>query len=166
MTEDLVRFFNKETGRHWTPIFDQYLRYAALPTVELEFDEAAGTVSYRWKADEKDSAMPIRVGKAGAWQTIQPTNEWKKLSTPMGSAPGPFYPLRCHGAQVAPIRLRHCGGCLYVPPPGSALQFDIGTKLAGLDAQRVAMYRPLGIIWLLAMPRIPVLLSKALRALS
>ena len=25
--------------------------------------------------------MPIRVGKAGAWQTIQPTTEWKKMST-------------------------------------------------------------------------------------
>ncbi len=88
MTEDMVRFFNQETGKNWTPIFDQYLRHAALPTLELQFDEAAGTVSYRWKADEKDFAMPIRVGKAGAWQTIQPTTEWKKLSTPL--KPGEF----------------------------------------------------------------------------
>ena len=50
--------------------------------------EADGTVSYRWKADEKDFAMPIRVGKAGAWQTIQPTTEWKKLTTPL--KPGEF----------------------------------------------------------------------------
>ncbi len=83
MTEDVVRFFNQETGKNLTPIFDQYLRHAALPTLELQFDEAAGTVSYRWKADEKDFAMPIRVGKAGAWQTIQPTTEWKKLTTPL-----------------------------------------------------------------------------------
>jgi dipeptidyl aminopeptidase/acylaminoacyl peptidase len=88
MTEDMVRFFNRETGKNWTPIFDQYLRHAALPTLELQFDEAAGTVSYRWKADEKDFAMPIRVGKAGAWQTIQPTTEWKKLTTPL--KPGEF----------------------------------------------------------------------------
>jgi len=81
MTEDLVRFFNKETGKNWTPIFDQYLRHANLPTLELTFNDADSTVSYRWKAEEKDFAMPIRVGKAGAWQTIQPTIEWKKMPT-------------------------------------------------------------------------------------
>jgi dipeptidyl aminopeptidase/acylaminoacyl peptidase len=81
MTEDLVRFFNKETGRDWTPIFDQYLRHADLPTLELTFNDAESSVSYRWKADEKGFAMPIKVGKAGEWQTIRPTTEWKKLST-------------------------------------------------------------------------------------
>ena len=81
MTEDLVRFFNKETGRDWTPIFDQYLRHADLPTLELAFNDAESSVSYRWKADEKGFAMPIKVGKAGEWQTIRPTTEWKKLST-------------------------------------------------------------------------------------
>ena len=85
MTEDLVRFFNQETGKDWTPIFDQYLRHADLPTLELAFNDDR-TVSYRWKADEKAFAMPIRVGKAGAWQTIQPTTEWKKLSTPLTQA--------------------------------------------------------------------------------
>ena len=80
MTEDMVRFFNEETGKNWTPIFDAYLRHASLPTLELVFN-ADSTVFYRWKADEKDFAMPIRVGKAGAWQTIQPTTEWKKMST-------------------------------------------------------------------------------------
>jgi dipeptidyl aminopeptidase/acylaminoacyl peptidase len=79
MTEDIVRFVNRETGRNWTPVFDQYLRHAAIPALELAFDEAGGTVSYRWKADEKDFAMPIRVGKAGDWQTIRPTTEWKKM---------------------------------------------------------------------------------------
>ena len=84
MTEDLLRFANKETGKNWTPVFDQYLRRAAIPTLELAFDDAAGgVVSYRWKAEEQDFAMPIRVGKAGAWQTIQPTREWKQMSTPL-----------------------------------------------------------------------------------
>jgi aminopeptidase N len=85
MTEDLVRFFNQETGKDWTPIFDQYLRHADLPTLELAFNDDR-TVSYRWKADEKGFAMPIRVGKAGAWQTIQPTTEWKKLPTTLNPA--------------------------------------------------------------------------------
>jgi aminopeptidase N len=84
MTEDMVTFFNKETGRNWTPIFNQYLRHAALPTLELTFN-TGGTVSYRWKADEKDFAMPVRVGKADAWQTVTPTTEWKTLTTPLSS---------------------------------------------------------------------------------
>jgi aminopeptidase N len=79
MTEDLVRFFNKETGRNWTPIFDQYLRRAELPALELKFD--AGRVEYRWKAAEKAFDMPIRAGKPGAWQTMQPTTEWKSMPT-------------------------------------------------------------------------------------
>ena len=27
--------------------------------------------------------MPVRVGKPDAWQTIQPTTEWKTMSTPL-----------------------------------------------------------------------------------
>jgi aminopeptidase N len=79
MTEDLVRFFNKETGRNWTPVFDQYLRRADLPTLQLKFGGAI--VEYRWKADETGFDMPIRVGKPGAWQTIQPTTEWTSMPT-------------------------------------------------------------------------------------
>lgn len=47
------------------------MRYAALLTLELKFDQAAGTVSYRWKADEPAFAMPIRVGTKDHWQANQ-----------------------------------------------------------------------------------------------
>ena len=83
-TEDLVRLFNKRFEADLTPIFDQYLRHADLPILELVFDEAAGSVEYRWKADEADFAMPIRVGKPKEWQTITPTVQWQTLSTRLG----------------------------------------------------------------------------------
>jgi aminopeptidase N len=84
MTTDVTAFFNAETGLDLTPIFNEYLRHAAIPTLELRFDEAAHTVSYRWEAEEPDFAMPIRVGIASDWQIIQPvTTEWKILSTPI-----------------------------------------------------------------------------------
>ena len=83
-TEDLVQLFNKRFEAELTPIFDQYLRHAALPVLELVFDEAAGSVEYRWKADEADFAMPIRVGKPKEWQTITPTVQWQTLSTRLG----------------------------------------------------------------------------------
>ncbi len=81
MTEDIVAFFNRETGLNLTPIFDEYLRHAALPALELKFDEAKGEVSYRWKADEPAFAMPVRVGTQDHWQIIQPAAEWKTMKT-------------------------------------------------------------------------------------
>jgi aminopeptidase N len=83
MTEDVVQYFNTQLGQNLTPIFNQYLRRTDLPTLELAFNESEGTVAYRWKADERDFAMPIRVGEAGKWQTIQPTTDWKLMKTPL-----------------------------------------------------------------------------------
>jgi aminopeptidase N len=84
MTTDMASFFNAETGLKLTPIFNQYLRHAAIPTLELRFDDAAHTVSYRWEAEEPGFAMPIRVGRSSDWQIVQPTTtEWKVLSTPL-----------------------------------------------------------------------------------
>jgi aminopeptidase N len=82
MTEDVVAFFNRKTGKNLTAVFDQYLRRTALPVLELKF--ADGSASYRWKADEKDFAMPIRVGTKVKWQLIQPTTEWQTMKTNLG----------------------------------------------------------------------------------
>ena len=82
MTEDLVQFVNARLGRNLTPIFDQYLRRAALPTLQVAFDEKARTVAYRWEADERSFAMPIRVGRPGDWQVIVPTADWAAMPWP------------------------------------------------------------------------------------
>lgn len=83
LTEDVVAFFSAESGRDLSPIFDQYLRHAAIPVLQLRFDEAAGVVAYRWQADVKDFAMPVRVGSSDAWQVIEPTNQWQTMKTPL-----------------------------------------------------------------------------------
>jgi aminopeptidase N len=83
MTEDIVQFVNARLGQNLTPVFDQYLRRAGLPTLELAFNESEGTVAYRWNADEPDFAMPIRVGKPGDWQIIRPTAAWQRMKTPL-----------------------------------------------------------------------------------
>ncbi|MGB9445520.1 MAG: hypothetical protein WBR26_11000, partial [Candidatus Acidiferrum sp.] len=62
-------------------VFDQYLRHPEIPTLELKFDDAAGTVAYRWKADVPDFAMPVRVGKRSDWQMIQATTYWQTMKT-------------------------------------------------------------------------------------
>ena len=81
MTEDVVQYFNEQTGMNLTPIFDQYLRHTAIPTLELKFDESKGTVSYRWKVDEPAFQMPVRVGKKDSWQIIHATTDWQTMPT-------------------------------------------------------------------------------------
>jgi len=85
LTEDVIAYFNAQLGpqlgRDLTPIFNQYLRRTDLPVLELAFNQSEGTVAYRWKADERDFAMPIRVGTADSWQVIQPTTDWKVMKT-------------------------------------------------------------------------------------
>ena len=83
MTEDIVRFVNAQLGQNLTPVFNQYLRRADLPTLELAFNDGEGTVAYRWKADEREFAMPIRVGERGRWTVIQPTTDWTIMKTPL-----------------------------------------------------------------------------------
>jgi aminopeptidase N len=78
-TEDLIRYVNAQLGKDLTPIFNQYLRRAALPTLELTFNDAERTVAYRWKADERDFAMPVRVGQPASWRTIAPTTSWQVM---------------------------------------------------------------------------------------
>jgi len=83
MTEDVVAWFNLHTGMNLTPIFDQYLRHAAIPRLELLFGENAGTVMYKWNVDEDNFAMPVRVGTPDHWQIIHPTTKWQTMQTPL-----------------------------------------------------------------------------------
>jgi len=79
MTEDVVQYFNQETGINLTPVFNQYLRHTAIPILELKFDDSNKNVSYRWKVDEPGFRMPVRVGKKDNWQLIEPTTGWQKM---------------------------------------------------------------------------------------
>jgi aminopeptidase N len=85
LTDDLVRFFNAQFARNLTPIFNQYLRQAAIPILEVAFDSAAGTMAYRWKAGERDFAMPVQAGAPGQMQLLNPTTEWQVVATSVTS---------------------------------------------------------------------------------
>ena len=80
-TDDVVSYFNQQTGMNLTPIFDQYLRHMQIPRLELLFGEAPGMVMYKWSADEENFSMPVRVGTADHWQIIHPTTEWQSMQT-------------------------------------------------------------------------------------
>jgi aminopeptidase N len=84
MTTDMIAFFNRHTGKDLTVLFDEYLRHAAIPALQLKFDTGTGTVSYRWQAAEPGFAMPVRVGQEDHWQLIRPTAQWQSMRTSWG----------------------------------------------------------------------------------
>lgn len=79
MTEDAAAYFSQKMGMDLKPVFDQYLRHTAIPVLEIKAGQAAGTIAYRWKADEKAFAMPVKLGTKDKWQMIYPTTEWKTM---------------------------------------------------------------------------------------
>jgi aminopeptidase N len=86
MTEDLIRFFNQQLKQDLTPVFNQYLRRAELPRLELTFDTTAGTVAYRWNAAEPGFAMPVKVGTPEHWRDVRPNADWQVMPNPDGAA--------------------------------------------------------------------------------
>jgi aminopeptidase N len=93
MTEDVIAWWNARTGMNLTPFFDEYLRHANLPVLELKFDQAKGTVAYKWDADEPDFAMPIRMGEGRDVKSLPlvtpVTTEWKTM--PWTKSPDALY---------------------------------------------------------------------------
>jgi aminopeptidase N len=81
MTEDVIRYFNQQTGMDLTPFFRQYLFHAQVPVLELLFHPTEHTVSYKWQAEEPDFAMPIQAGDPAHRQTLHPTLEWQTMPT-------------------------------------------------------------------------------------
>ncbi len=57
-TPTVINFFEQRTQAHLSPIFDQYLKYARLP--ELQLKEENNKVYARWKTDVDNFDMPLR----------------------------------------------------------------------------------------------------------
>lgn len=75
-TPTVIAFFNAETGRNLTPIFNQYLNYKSIP--QLEIKGFKNRFQYRWKTDEPNFEMPVDIMIHGKKVRLNATNEWKK----------------------------------------------------------------------------------------
>ena len=75
-TPTVIAFFNAETGRNLTPIFNQYLNYKSIP--QLEIKGFKNRFQYRWKTDEPNFEMPVDIIIHGKKVRLNATNEWKK----------------------------------------------------------------------------------------
>lgn len=75
-TADVENYISKQSGLKLDKVFDQYLRYSAIPVLEYKINN--GVLSYRWITDVKGFDMPVKVSlKADDYTLIYPTNDWK-----------------------------------------------------------------------------------------
>ncbi|WP_306566723.1 M1 family metallopeptidase [Flavobacterium lindanitolerans] len=77
-TQTVIAFFNTETGRNLTPVFEQYLRYKNIP--ELEVAVKNKEVKFRWITDVPDFKMPIIIKQGSKETRLEATNKWKSHS--------------------------------------------------------------------------------------
>jgi aminopeptidase N len=77
LTEDVTAYFSRQLRKDLTPIFNQYLHHAALPILQLKFNDEEGTVQYRWQADESNFNMTVKAGDPQRWTPLCPTAEWQ-----------------------------------------------------------------------------------------
>ncbi|OYQ38379.1 peptidase M1 [Flavobacterium cyanobacteriorum] len=75
-TETVIAFFNRESGLNLTPVFNQYLRYRNIPTLQVRMN--GNSFEYRWKTDVAGFAMPVEVSAGGKNIRLNATNNWQK----------------------------------------------------------------------------------------
>ncbi len=78
-TADTEEFFNKATEVDLKPVFEQYLRHASIPVLELK--QGDDKIQYRWKADVIDFKMPVDVIIDEEEIRLNVTSDWKTLET-------------------------------------------------------------------------------------
>ncbi|WDF56563.1 M1 family metallopeptidase [Mucilaginibacter sp. KACC 22063] len=77
-TGQVVDYINQQSGMNLTKIFDQYLRFRNIPTLEFRF--VGGKAYARWISDVDGFDMPVRVRvKGGEYQFIKPVNTFKPI---------------------------------------------------------------------------------------
>jgi len=77
--DQVVNYITEQSGKKLLPVFDQYLHYKNLPT--LEFATRDGKLISRWIADANGFTMPILVKvKGGEYQFITPTTRFTPVA--------------------------------------------------------------------------------------
>src|ERR1700744_3476134 len=79
--DDITEDISKQAGIDLTKVFDQYLKHAGLPTLQVTWQN--GKPYCKWIADVKGFDMPVRVKiKGGEYQVIHPTTTLQPLDVP------------------------------------------------------------------------------------
>ncbi len=79
--DDIIDYIVKQSGINLAPVFDQYLHYAKLPTLDVTWKNNRSY--FKWVADAKGFNMPVKVRvKGGEYLVINPTTELQELKIP------------------------------------------------------------------------------------
>jgi aminopeptidase N len=78
---DIVTYITDQSGLKLLPVFDQYLRYKGLPTLQVIWKD--GKPYCKWIADASGFNMPVRVRvKGGEYKLINPTTTLQQIDLP------------------------------------------------------------------------------------
>jgi len=82
--QQVIDYFNRESGRDFTKIFDQYLRHASIPTLELRFED--GKALARWVSEVPKFEMPVRLRlRGGEYQLVSVTTKFAPIKELVGA---------------------------------------------------------------------------------
>ncbi len=77
-SSQIENYINKNSGKDFSKVFDQYLRTTLVPTLEYKIEK--GDLFYRWTNVVKGFNIPLKIFfKHEQWLT--PLEQWKTLST-------------------------------------------------------------------------------------
>jgi aminopeptidase N len=80
-TEQIVGYINQQSGLNLTSIFDQYLRYKNIPTLEFRFQDKQ--LLARWVADVNGFTMPVKIKiKGGEYQFFNLSTSFTPVNLP------------------------------------------------------------------------------------
>jgi len=78
-TTDVLNFFNKYFDYDFEKVFDQYLYFNDIPT--LEVSNKNGQLKYRWQSDVAGFDMPIDVEISGEKVRLYPKETWQSIAS-------------------------------------------------------------------------------------
>ena len=81
-TADIISYFNKGTGTDYTYLFDQYLRYGAIPKLIISEKKSGEDLilQFKWNANVAKFALPVKIIYSDKKEIfIYPTTEWKSI---------------------------------------------------------------------------------------
>jgi hypothetical protein len=81
-TADIISYFNKGTGTDYTYLFDQYLRYGAIPKLIISEKKSGEDLilQFKWNASVAKFALPVKIIYTDKKEIfIYPTTEWKSI---------------------------------------------------------------------------------------
>jgi aminopeptidase N len=82
--QQVIDYINRESGRDFAKVFDQYLRHASLPVLEIRCED--GKTLARWVSEIEKFDMPVRVRlKGGEYQFIKPTTRFAEIKELAGA---------------------------------------------------------------------------------